>query len=334
MKQAGRFCPSGYGLEGEDFKNKKEELSCDTLYAVGGLYGNTYALEKVLAMAEEEEGGAEIIFNGDLHWFEREMQDFIKIENAAKKHGAILGNVEAELIREEDIGAGCGCAYPPYVDEKVVERSNLIHKGLKEMLQKNSYPGEGMRKRKKSCCCLAAGKRVALLHGDEKSLAGWGCARENLRERQRQEELGKWMEENRIDIIACTHTCAPAALRLEKKAVINNGAAGMPNFSGTHFGLLTRIGKTKHPLALYRCELEGTYIEALPIHYPHREFLRHFDSNWEKTSPAALSYRERIMGICCMEIKDALLQGFTLCEAKKEREDSEREGEENEQLFQ
>lgn len=320
MKRAGRFCPSEYRLDGDCFKNEGGDPSCDTLYAVGGLYGNTYALEEILAMAKEEEKSPEIIFNGDLHWFEREIRDFIRIEDAAKKHGAILGNVEAELIREEDIGAGCGCAYPSYVDERVVERSNLIHLGLKKMLQEKAYPLDEMRTRKKACCRLAAGKRVALLHGDEKSLAGWGCAGENLQDAGRQREIEEWMEENRIDIIACTHTCAPAALRLQRGVVINNGAAGMPNFSGTHFGLLTRIGKTKHPLALYRCELEGAYIEALPIHYPHREFIRHFDGNWEKTSPAAVSYRERIGGSCCMEIKDALLKGFTLCVEAKGRE--------------
>ena len=37
--------------------------------------------------------------------------------------------------------------------------------------------------------------------------------------------------EARVDVFASSHTCLPALRRFDRGLVINNGAAGMPNFA-------------------------------------------------------------------------------------------------------
>ena len=64
------------------------------------------------------------MFNGDVHWLDVDPDDFQAISETVLAHHAIKGNVEAELAAEED--AGCGCAYPDYISDDVVERSNQI----------------------------------------------------------------------------------------------------------------------------------------------------------------------------------------------------------------
>src|SRR5688572_10722139 len=74
-----------------------------------------------------------------------------------------------------------------------------------------------------------------------------------------EEKVQRWFEDTGVAAFACTHTCLPFAqvflLLLvvtychiktidddkSRKLIINNGSAGMPNFRGTKFGLLTRI---------------------------------------------------------------------------------------------
>ena len=78
--------------------------------------------------------------------------------------------------------------------------------------------------------------------------------------------------------------------------VVNNGAAGMPNFSGTRFGVVTRIATTPSPSTpLYGLARDGVHIDALPVHYDHDAFLRRFLARWPDGSPAHASYYGRIM---------------------------------------
>jgi hypothetical protein len=105
---------------------KPAQLEADTLYVVGGLYGNPAALAAVLERADQEPGGpATIVFNGDFHWLDVDPDDFRTISETVLAHHATKGNVEAELAAEDET-AGCGCAYPDYVGDDVVDRSNQI----------------------------------------------------------------------------------------------------------------------------------------------------------------------------------------------------------------
>jgi hypothetical protein len=124
MEPRGRSCPPSYRYQPEALA-QPAQLEADTLYVVGGLYGNPVALRAILERADGEPGGAPaIVFNGDFHWLDVDPEDFQTISEAVLARHATKGNVEAELAADED--RGCGCAYPDYVGDDVVDRSNQI----------------------------------------------------------------------------------------------------------------------------------------------------------------------------------------------------------------
>ena len=120
---AGRVCPHDYTYSPTVFA-RVSDFAAETLYVVGGLYGNLAALATIQNMAAAER--AQIVFNGDFHWFDATLDWFAEIEQGVASHRALRGNVETEIARESDVGAGCGCAYPETVGEEMVRRSNDI----------------------------------------------------------------------------------------------------------------------------------------------------------------------------------------------------------------
>ena len=62
----GRSGPLHYRYRPADFA-VAPATTCDTLYGVGGLYGN--ALSQVLALFAQERGDKRLVFNGDFNWF-------------------------------------------------------------------------------------------------------------------------------------------------------------------------------------------------------------------------------------------------------------------------
>lgn len=313
MMHAGRDCPLDYRLGSDAFAGEPL-FACDTLYVAGGLYGNRQALA-ALQQRVASEPGARLVFNGDAHWFDVDAGIFLQIEQGLEANLALRGNVETELGRADDSGAGCGCAYPLSVDEAVVERSNAIQQQLQRTVQ--GIPGMAERLATRPCTALVsvAGRRVAISHGDEQSLAGWNCSRESLRETARQQQLDQWLQTQNIQVLATSHTCAAVAINLTHGALINNGAAGMSNFAGGRYGLVSRISRTPHPAAVFRARRDGLFIEALALNYEHAAFLADFDRQWPAASPAALSYRSRIMGAVADQPQHALLAGFSLCQS-------------------
>jgi hypothetical protein len=228
---AGRVCPVGYRYS----------------YVVGGLYGNREALEEILAMAERERGGdVSLIFNGDFNWLDLRAEDLTDISETVFAHIATQGNVEAELATE-DSDAGCGCAYPDYVDEGVVTRSNAIMLRLRRTVM--AFPG--LRRRlgnlPMTLCVEVGGERIAILHGDPESLAGWNFALEAMPPEGTTSvrRIHDYFRSAGSRVFACTHTGLPyvQCFVVDGRAclIINNGAAGIPNFRATHFGVLTRI---------------------------------------------------------------------------------------------
>lgn len=311
--RAGRDCPLDYRLARDAFSGSAL-FDCETLYVVGGLYGNRQALA-ALEKRVAAEPTARVVFNGDAHWFDRDPALFQQIEQGVSPHLALRGNVETELGRVENSGAGCGCAYPMSVDDGVVERSNAIQLELNRTVQGLPAMAERLAARPSTALVSVGGQRIAISHGDEQSLAGWDCSREAMTEPTRQQQLDTWLHAKNILVLATSHSCAAVALNLVHGALINNGAAGIPNFSGGRYGLLSRIATTPHPAALYRCQRNGLFIEALPLNYDHPAFLADFDRQWPTHSPAAKSYRSRILGHLTDRPEAALLAGFTLCQS-------------------
>ena len=81
-----------------------------------------------------------------------------------------------------------------------------------------------------------------------------------------------------------------------RRLVINNGAAGLPNFKDSTFGLLTRISSRPEvpSESLYGTTLDGVRFDALPIPYDMAAWLKRFLANWPVESPAHEGYFERI----------------------------------------
>lgn len=308
--KAGRKCPLDYRLAA-DWPTSAASLSCDTLFVVGGLYGNRQALAALgRRLAAEPE--AKVVFNGDAHWFDCAPEIFLQVESGLAGHTVLRGNVETELGREYASEVGCGCAYPDDVPDQTVHWSNQIHARLSRSVALTSGLRQALAQRPATAFATVAGHRIGITHGDERSLAGWGCDRSALKQPDRQAELDAWFGSSGLSVLATSHTCTAAALRLKHGVVINNGAAGIPNFNNGLYGIITRISTQAHASALYRTVFDGLVIEALPLAYDHGAFLADFDDQWPTGSAAQLPYRERILHGTASVPEAALIGGFRL----------------------
>ena len=297
LMQPGRSCPADYVYSSKVFA-RPPDFEADTLYVVGGLYGNMAALEAVEQLAAQEMAPVTIVFNGDFHWFDADPDWFAEIERGISLHRALRGNVETEVARSSDIGAGCGCAYPESVPGDVVTRSNEILS-----LLRNAAP-ETVRTRMRDLpmhlVAEVAGLRVGIVHGDATALAGWRFGQDELGKSSRRPWLNEVRAASHIDVFASTHTCLAAlrdfVLPSGRMTIINNGAAGMPNFSGSRYGLISRIAATASPhKPLYGLQRDGVHIDAIPLKYDHAAFLDRFLARWPEGSPAYKSYHQRIV---------------------------------------
>lgn len=295
---AGRTCPLSYRY-GAPALSSCPEQRAETLYIIGGLYGNPAALEAIEALAAREAGPVTLCFNGDFNWFNVDDGGFAAVNCAVLAHDALLGNVEAELLAPGD-EAGCGCAYPASVDAGIVERSNRIHARLKATAQ--NHPALTGRLR-----TLPVLRRyrigpliVGVVHGDAEALAGWRFDATALDDAKNRDWIVEAFGQARVDLFASTHTCLPAFRRFivdgQLRLVINNGAAGMPNFRGETRGLITRIGICPSPHeAVYGGQVDGVHVDALSVRYDHAMWQQLFLENWPAGSPAHASYFDRIV---------------------------------------
>jgi hypothetical protein len=293
---AGRVCPADYVYSPKIFA-RLPDFEAKTLYVVGGLYGNLAALEAVEQLAAQEMAPVTIVFNGDFHWFDATPDWFAQIERGVAPHRALRGNVETEIARMTDIGAGCGCDYPANVSDDVVWRSNYISMQLRT--QAPAPARTRLRGLPMHLVAEVAGLRVGTVHGDANSLAGWNFAHDALDNSHQKPWFSDVRAASHIDVFASTHTCLAAlrdfALPAGRLTVINNGAAGMPNFSGSRYGLISRIAGTASPhKPLYGLQRDGVHIDGIPLKYDHEAFLDRFLSHWPQGSPAHESYYTRI----------------------------------------
>ena len=277
--------------------DRAPELVADTVYVVGGLYGNVDALETVLEMAQREH--AALVFNGDFHWFDVAREEFAQVSREVLRHAVLRGNVETE-ISGEDSGAGCGCAYPADVSDAVVSRSNEILERLRETARAQPEVRRQLAALPMHLRAQVGPARIGIVHGDAVSLAGWGFDRERLDDPAHGRWLASVFEQAGVDVFASTHTCAAALRRFEfgshAGTVANNGAAGMPNFAGARFGLLTRISVAPHRGAerMYGLRAAGVHVDALRIDYDHARWIARFLASWPEGSAAHASYHRRI----------------------------------------
>lgn len=293
----GRICPAGYGYCATVF-DRPPEIVADTLYVVGGLYGNEAALDALEALLAREPGPARVVFNGDFHWFDLDPATFARIDDRVAGHGALAGNVETELAADDD-GAGCGCAYPADVDEATVLRSNRILARLRLTARRFASRRRRLAALPRHGVARVGDARIAIVHGDAESLAGWRFGIDALDDPGQADWRAAVFAQAGVDVFACSHTCLPAMrcfdLAGRPVAVANNGAAGMPNFAASAFGLVTRIGIAPSPTpALYGLALAGVHVEAVPLRYEAARWAQRFLADWPAGSDAHASYWPRI----------------------------------------
>jgi hypothetical protein len=221
-------------------------------------------------------------------------------------HTALRGNVETELASPDGAAgdAGCGCAYPAWVGDGVVERSNRILQRLRASAQRFPQLTQALGALPMWARVDVAGLRVAVVHGDAESLAGWGFAQEHLQDPVHRATVRRWFAQAQVDAFACSHTCLPVFHRLPMAGravdpmVLNNGATGMPNFSGDRAGLFTRIALTpfEGPAAQRRHGLRvgAAHIDAIGVDSASAAWLQQFAAQWPPGSDAHVSYAERI----------------------------------------
>jgi hypothetical protein len=299
MNQPGRSCPLHYRYSAAVF-SREPELQADTLYVVGGLYGNRPALDTILNMFAEERGSTALVFNGDFNWFNIDDAGFAGINSVVLAHRALRGNVETELAAD-DSSAGCGCAYPDSVPDEEVARSNDILEQLRNTAQRFPALRAQLSALPMHAVAQVGGLRIGIVHGDAESLSGWRFDVSAFNDSAQRKYLNTVFAAAPVDGFASSHTCLPALREFSvedgKRWVINNGAAGMPNFKNTNFGVLSRI--SVRPLtpgrSLYGLQTRNVFVDALPIHYDHTRWHNEFLANWSLGSPGYASYYSRIV---------------------------------------
>jgi hypothetical protein len=304
-------CPLAYHYRPEELA-VPPAFTCPTLYVVGGMYGNPYALDAVLARASTEPGPPEIVFNGDFHYLDVDPDVFRAVDDGVRAHHAIQGNIEYALGTADDT-LGCGCDYPDYVADAVVADSNAVVAQLRTASaagERYSWLGELAR-----YLTVAVGEhRVGVVHGDPENLAGWKLALEAVEPQDPQirartgftgpstttDQVRDWLQRARVDALCCTHTGLPYAQDYPhpggRGLVVNNGCAGLPDFAGRHHGVFTRLSIHTEPPpdSLYGTTLAGLRFDALPVDYDHRAWTAHFLDAWPPGTPAHRNYRDRI----------------------------------------
>ena len=304
--RAAEACSPEYVTHVPDLANTTQDVPCDVLYVVGGLYGNVAALEALEAGVRcEAEAGlrVEVCFNGDFNFFNATTETWARVNDGVRRLGrATAGNVERETLNSES--TGCGCAYPEYVDAQFADRAAII---VDELRHVNSDPdiATWLAALPLYRTYVVRGTRVVCVHGDPACANGWALAAEHLPGGSRPEYatddalVEGWFETANADVFACAHTCRPVLKSFRNGLVANNGSAGLGNFRDDARGLVTRVAPSNVPSALgeglYGADLGGVRVEAVALAFDVDAALGAFDEVWAPGSAAAVSYRERLV---------------------------------------
>jgi hypothetical protein len=309
----GRSCPIAYHYSPEELATGSA-FACETLYVVGGLYGNTVALKCVLERAEtERHGSAAVVFNGDFHWLDVDAGEFQRVTEQVLAHHAISGNVEAELAATAD-DAGCGCAYPDYIDDATVARSNAIMARLRETARRFPKPIDQLAALPRHLSVEVGRERVGIVHGDPESLAGWRLALEAMEPGDPilRRQVGRsgalttasvvtnWFRRADVRVFCSSHTGLPYAQDFldgrRRHLVINNGAAGLANFRDSTCGVITRLSRHDQapPDSLYGMRVGSLRCDAIPVDFDLDRWTERFLAQWPPRSPGHEAYFARI----------------------------------------
>jgi hypothetical protein len=312
MPLPGRSCPLAYRYRPEDLAGPAA-FAAATLYVAGGLYGNTSALDAILQRAAAEPSPPQLVFNGDFHYLDAHSAAFRQIAAGVLDHRATLGNVEYALTAG-DSQLGCGCDYPAYIPDSVVTDSNAVVDRLRATAA--SFPAHlaKLAELPRYLTATVGAHRVAIVHGDPESLAGWKLALEAIEPADQlarartgwtgtptsADDIADWCARADVEVICATHTGLPYAQDLQRHGarylVANNGCAGLPNFTARRHGVITRlsISPTVPTDSLYGTTLAGLRFDALPVHYDTGRWSTEFLDAWPPGTPGHRGYHSRI----------------------------------------
>ena len=285
----GRNCPLSYRYSPDVFR-RAPEIEAETLYVIGGLYGNPFALDAIVELAAQESPAPTLVFNGDFNWFDVDPGGFAALNARVLEHVALRGNVETELAND-DAEAGLRLRLPGVRRRR--RRRALERDPRAAARDRARLPGAARASRGPADARRGRRRRGADRDRARRRLVARRVA---LRRRRASsdEALERAFDAADVSVFASSHTCLPVTYRLPAGVVANNGAAGMPNFRGTRFGLVTRISTDGRADALYGERLGPVVVETLAVRYDHERWLAQFDRLWPAGSPAAVSYRKRI----------------------------------------
>mmetsp|Transcript_9836 Transcript_9836/g.12329 ORF Transcript_9836/g.12329 Transcript_9836/m.12329 type:complete len:354 (+) Transcript_9836:3-1064(+) len=303
-------CSVEYRTEISSYKTA-DISSTKILYAVGGLYGNVLALEKLNSLVRRDVDkyhDVTVVFNGDFNFFNIDKASWIKINSEIQqKFGlrtgakviATKGNIEHEVASREF--SGCGCAYPDDVDPKVSLRAGAIVDQLREIAHSKDMPHwilPWLRNLNWHTTFRIGSMQITLVHGDPDCVNGWSLA---ANAKTSQHIVERFFDNTNSSILACTHTCLAHLTQIpDGRIIINNGSAGISNFQNSTSGLVSRIAPTNAPpldpnLCAFGSSLADIRVDALHLHFDSTSWLQHFFlPNWPPESPAHSSYYDRI----------------------------------------
>ncbi len=166
--------------------------------------------------------------------------------------------------------------------------------------------GRGARAGWPRCRCIwsrrSARLRIGIVHGDAAALAGWRFAQDALDDPKRRAWLADVARAPRRSTCSprptpASRRCATSRCAGGRLTVINNGAAGMPNFAGTR---LRRHHAHRHdavaaPAALRPATRRRSHRRAWRSTTTSDAFLDRFLKRWPQGSPAHASYYRRIV---------------------------------------
>ncbi|MHA6792112.1 metallophosphoesterase family protein [Pseudonocardia bannensis] len=330
MSGPGRSCPLAYRYRPEDLAGPVA-FGCATLYVVGGLYGNAWALDAVRERAAAEPAPPEIVFNGDFHYLDADPAAFRTVADGVAAHHVTLGNVEYALTTD-GAEVGCGCDYPDYVGDSVVTASNAVVERLRTTAADHPEHLARLADLPRHLDVAVGGRRVAIVHGDPESLAGWKLALEAVEPGDEDvrartgfsgmptgtDQVLDWFGRADADVICCTHTGLPYAQDHHgggrRHLVANNGSAGLPNFAGRRHGVITRLSTGTEPPAdsLYGLDMDGLRFDALPVRFDTERWTADFLATWPPGSPGHQGYHARIADSTWLRIEQAARGGVQI----------------------
>jgi len=233
----GRSCPTAYRYRPEALA-QPARLSADTLFVVGGLYGNLAALRAVLERARRErDGTAAVVFNGDFHWLDVDPEDFRAISETVLAQHALEAMEPGDAVVRQQVGWRGRPTTPA--------------------------------------------------------------------------EVRDWFRRTGVSVLASTHTGLPYAQDFlvagRRRLVVNNGAAGLGNFAGTTYGVLTRLSSNPRPPpdSLYGITIGALRCDALPVRFDPRWWRARFLAQWPPGSPGHRSYFSRVTGGTPLRLEQA-----------------------------